>query len=363
MKQRTVMENEAGQRLDKLLLKLFSQAQKGFLYKMLRKKNIILNGKRAEGNEILRIGDVISFYFSDETYETLTGQGKPEQDRMNGSDSGKEQKPHKAKVNGNRLEVVYEDKHVLIINKPAGLLSQKSKPEDISLVEYVQEYLLGSGAITKEQLQTFRPGICNRLDRNTSGLVVAGKTLPGLQKMSELLRERSLHKFYLCIVKGEVREERKITGYLTKDEQTNQVTVFMQDSTAYQERKAMTVHGDYIETGYRPLAVTEDGTLLEVELITGKTHQIRAHLAGIGHPIAGDMKYGDSEYNREMRQKYGVHHQMLHAWRMVFPDMEEPFTALSCMEVKAECPREIKGFLIKNQIDLELLYQMCRLNI
>lgn len=323
MKQINISEYEAGQRMDRLLAKVFPQAGKGFLYKMLRKKNIVLNGRRAEGNESLKSGDVITVYFSDETYEKLSAgaPGTGEAEKAGGKVSRKQQ-----------LKVVYEDKHTLILHKPAGMLSQKAEASDDSLVEYVQDYLIERGELTQERLRTFRPGICNRLDRNTEGLVVAGKTVLGLQTMAELFRDRKLDKYYLCVVKGNINHSMRLKGYLVKDEGKNLVTV--SDSP----------EGEPIETEYRPIAATKTGTLLEVKLITGKSHQIRAHLAAEGHPIAGDPKYGDPEYNQIMKERFGARHQMLFAYRMVFPQLPEEFAGLSQKEVKTVFPAAFVHF-------------------
>lgn len=326
MKQLSITEYEAGQRLDRLLAKVFSQAGKGFLYKMLRKKNIVLNGKRAEGNETLKEGDVITVYFSDETYEKLSTSTPLVGDAE--TVVSKETKRIRKQV----PKVVYEDKHVLILHKPAGMLSQKAEENDDSLVDYVQEYLLETGCLSKERLRTFRPGICNRLDRNTEGLVIAGKTILGLQTMSELLRSRQLDKYYLCVVRGAVEHPMRLKGYLQKDEVKNQVSI------------GNGPEGEAIETEYCPIAVTKTGTLLEVKLITGKSHQIRAHLASVGHPIAGDMKYGDVEYNQMMKECFGVRHQMLIAYRMVFPQLAEEFSGISGKEIKTVLPAVFEHF-------------------
>ncbi len=309
MKILIVEKNEAGQRLDKLLMKQLNKAPKSFIYKMLRKKNITLNGKKAEGSEITKMDDEIKFFLSEETIEKFSEQ----------SDTT---------VVEREFDIVYEDSNILVVNKPAGLLSQKSVPEDVSLVEQVISYLLTSGQITQEELQTFKPSICNRLDRNTSGLVVTGKSLIGLQTMSGLLRDRYLHKYYLCIVKGKMEKPGQVSGYLKKDKKTNQVTV----------SKGKIEEGDFIQTEYEPIKYNEDYTLLRVKLITGKTHQIRGHLSSIGHPIAGDTKYGNGNMNKWFRKEFGLEHQLLHSYQIIFPKMTEEFQHLSGMELTAEEP-------------------------
>jgi 23S rRNA pseudouridine955/2504/2580 synthase len=215
------------------------------------------------------------------------------------------------------VPVVYEDDDVIIINKPSGMLSQKAVPEDISANEYILSYLIRKGSLSEEQFKTFKPSICNRLDRNTSGLLIAGKTLKGLQTMAEALKKRTVQKYYRCIVKGELREKTHLKGYLSKDEQNNKVKVV---SHIRPEEKA-----DYlpIETEYRPVAVSNGYTELEVHLITGRSHQIRAHLASIGHPIVGDGKYGDLRTNERFRKEVHVRSQLLHAYRIVLEDGRE----------------------------------------
>ena len=242
-----------------------------------------------------------------------------------------------------RLDVIYEDDHVLFINKPVGMLSQKADKKDISLVEYLTGYLLEKGALTREDLKTFHPAVCNRLDRNTSGIVAAGKTIAGLQILSGAFKDRSLHKYYLALVAGRVAHPSYIKGYLWKNERTNKVTV-----TREQKKDALP-----IETRLRPLSYSEEGdcTLLEVELLTGRTHQIRSHLASIGHPIIGDMKYGSRQINEVYRKKYQVSSQLLHAWRIEMPSVLGELHYLSGLKLTAELPalfkKVIKGEKLK----------------
>lgn len=314
MRMLTISKNEAGQRLDKLLTKYLNLAGKGFIYKMMRKKNITLNGKKCDGSEHLSEGDEVKLFLSDETIDKFS--------------EVKIQKVQKKK-----LDIVYEDEHIVLINKPSGMLSQKAKDTDESLVEYLIDYLLDAGKLKREELACFRPSVCNRLDRNTSGMVVAGRSLPGLQIMSEIIKDRSLGKYYTCVVGGIVKDEARIEGWLVKDEKMNKVLV----------TKEKTLEGQPISTAYKPLLSGHGYTLLEVKLITGRSHQIRAHLASIGHPIAGDPKYGDSRINDEVKRKFGIHSQMLHAWRLVMPKtMQQPLSYLAGKEFIAPIPPEMK---------------------
>ena len=195
MREIIISANEAAQRMDKLLFKYLNEAPKSFVYKMLRKKNIVLNGKKADGSEKLCPGDSIRLYLAEETLEKFS---KVRIQRVS-----------------SKLNIIYEDNNIILINKPVGMLSQKAKPEDVSAVEHLISYLLEKGELTEETLRSFRPSVCNRLDRNTSGLLAAGKSLAGLQTLSELFRDRSLKKYYRCIVSGQVREDCRISGWLT----------------------------------------------------------------------------------------------------------------------------------------------------
>lgn len=313
MKTLIVTEKEAGQRLDKLLTKYLNLAGRGFIYKMLRKKNITVNGKKCDGSKKLSKGDEIKLFLSEETLQKFS-------------------QVQVQKVRDIQLSVIYEDAHILLINKPSGMLSQKAKEGDESLVEYVIDYLLKNGDLSSQDLATFRPSVCNRLDRNTSGLVAAGKSLPGLQILSEVFRDRSLHKYYYCVVKGALKEKRTISGFLLKDEKTNQVKIF----------KDQVPESQPIVTTYEPVSVFDNYTLLRVTLVTGRTHQIRAHFSSIGYPLVGDGKYGDAGVNEEARRRFGIRHQMLHSFQMEFPDLPEPLSYLSGRMFTAPLPEEFK---------------------
>lgn len=304
MKEIIINDNEAGQRFDKYLKKYMKEAPGSFLYKMLRKKNIVLNGKKASGNEKIEAGDSVKLFLSDETIEKFKGQ----QEICPGHEKIKEQ-----------LDIIYEDDNVLFINKPAGMLSQKAEKTDVSVVEHLIAYMRSGGKITDEELKTFKPSVCNRLDRNTSGIIVAGKSLKGLQVMGEIFKDRTLKKYYLCFVKGKITKKTYIKGYLKKNEKNNQAVV-------YKENMPGSV---LIETEYEPVAYGSDMTLLMVHLITGRTHQIRAHLSSQGHPVLGDYKYGDSRWNSIYKERYGITHQMLHAYRLEMPELKGAVSNIS----------------------------------
>lgn len=318
MKEFVIKPHEAGQKLDKYLAKVLSEAPKSFLYKMLRKKNIVLNDKKADGHEVLTVSDSIKIYFSDETFEKFANKallsGQKDSVKSSIPNNQKEEASiAKKMMNKNCLPtIIFEDEHILLLNKPTGLLSQKAKPEDYSANDFVIDYLLTSGQLTKADLSTFKPSICNRLDRNTSGLLIAGKTMYGLQKMAASLKDRDMAKYYLCLVKGKITEHQHLKGYLLKDEKSNKVTV----------KKDAFTGADYIETSYEPVEYHGDTTLLLVHLITGRSHQIRAHLASIGHPILGDYKYGNKGLNEQLKKATGISSQLLHAYRLIMPTGE-----------------------------------------
>ncbi len=346
--------NESGQRLDKLLRKLLPNASDSFIYKMLRKKNITLNDKRAAGSEMVADGDVIRMWFSEETYARFAG----EQSRM--ADAGRTDRAvgketvdtdssgagHRGCGSSELLRlreaferaVLYEDRDILVINKPAGMLSQRSQPQDISAVELLTDRMLTGGEITQMQLRTFHPSVCNRLDRNTSGVLVCGKSLKGLQEMSAMIRTRSVRKDYLALVQGELREGRRIRSILIKDHATNKVrlkelsatenisqTENITQTESLSQEDAAQGHdgGQLIDTEFKPIYTNGEHTLVMVRIHTGRTHQIRAQMAALGHPICGDAKYGGEICTGKSCDGRGddAHlRQLLHAWSLTLPD-------------------------------------------
>lgn len=231
------------------------------------------------------------------------------------------------------VQVLYEDDNIILLNKPVGVLTQKASQRDSSLNEWLIGYLLESDAITTEELRSFHPSVANRLDRNTSGIVLCGKSLAGSQALSRIIKERSLQKYYHTICVGELDKDSHLKGYLHKDKKSNKVTVCSEIPKSAE-------NDDYspIQTAYHPLQSNHEYTLLEVELITGKTHQIRSHLSYIGHPIIGDGKYGVQQTNQVFREKYSLRNQLLHAYRVVFPREEGVLATLSGREVTAPYP-------------------------
>jgi 23S rRNA pseudouridine955/2504/2580 synthase len=304
LKEITIGQIDAGQRLDKYLQKLLPEAERNFIYKMLRKKNIVLNSKKADGSEKIQAGDTVKIFFSDETFDKF-------------SKNGNAARKKNAEISTNfakKLDIIFEDDNIIVVNKPSGLLSQKAKPEDVSINEIICGYLSSS----VESL-SFKPGVCNRLDRNTSGIVVAGKTMYGLQAMSAAFHDRTVRKYYICVVRGCFDERKKLSGYIKKDEAKNKVTVISKDELdrlSEFDKEGFTE----IDTEFIPVVSGKNASLVKVHLITGKTHQIRAHLKFMGFPIAGDVKYGNVQFNDYVKSHYRIKSQMLHAYELIVPD-------------------------------------------
>ena len=250
MREIKINSNEANQRVDKFLSKYLDKANKSFIYKMLRKKNITLNNKKSDGSEKLNEGDIIKIFFTEETLEIFSS--KPDKNNIISS----MQKVSKIDVHN----IIYEDDNLILYNKPAGELSQKAEVNDMSVNEQLIRYMLDNNEIKESEFKTFKPSVCNRLDRNTSGMLIFGKSMAGLQTMAELLRNRDMHKYYLCIVRGIITKEEEITGYLTKDRKNNKVKIVKDNIDS---------KGEYIRTKYIPICNNKEYTLLKVLLITG----------------------------------------------------------------------------------------------
>ncbi|WP_170917427.1 RluA family pseudouridine synthase [Maledivibacter halophilus] len=276
-------ENEEKQRLDRFLLKYFNDSTRTNIYRLLRKKIIKVNGKKQKENYFLQKDDIIQVFLSDESIDKLIKEKKQEF------------------VKNVSLDIVYEDSEILIVNKPKGLLTHPDQKEyKKTLTTRAQSYLKDL------QTNTFKPASVNRLDQNTSGLVIFCKTYEALKKFNQMMRNREIEKYYICIVHGKISKSGEIKGYLTKDSQKNIVEI---------AKKNYNNKGQFIHTKYKPLSYYGDFTLLEVQILTGRTHQIRASLSKIDHPIVGDTKYGGKKIK-------GITTQVLHAYKLVIGDKE-----------------------------------------
>lgn len=334
---------DAGGRLDKYLLKFLKDAPISFIYKMLRKKNIVLNGKKAAGNEFLKENDEVKLFLADETIVKFGGKvtlsqtadreyvATAEDSIESGSDDSLYNFLKSLKWEFDEPKVIYEDRDIIILNKPVNVLSQIAKTGDVSMNEWLISYLINSESLTAEDMLTVKPAVVNRLDRNTSGIILAGKTLTGLRFLSDIIKARTLKKYYLTIVKGEVLKNFTAEAYLLKNDNHNTVKI-------YQDK----VEGaDYIKTAYEVLEVKGGHSLLKVELITGKSHQIRAHLSFLGYPVIGDGKYGLKSENTGYR-RMGLNSQFLHSYEIQFPKLEGEFAYLSGKKFNAKLPKRLE---------------------
>lgn len=309
-----ITNKEEGQRFDKYLQKHFNKATKSFIYKMLRIKRIKLNGQKASGKEILKTGDEIKFYIAPETMESFKET---------------ESFDETIKIEFKKL---YEDGNILVINKPSGLLCQKdSNTDKNSLIDQVCFYLYTKGEYDPNSDISFRPALVNRLDRNTSGIVIVGKTVRALQTLGEASKNNKILKYYNALVKGESIKKQTYTAYLTKDRESNLVNV-TEDEVAGSKK---------IVTTFETIRRNEKFTLLSVLLYSGKPHQIRAHLAFLDLPIVGDKKYGHKGTNMTFLRKYKLNNQFLHASKIVFKDLEGDFAYLNEMEISCKLPVEL----------------------
>ncbi len=288
MKQLTIGKNDAGQRLDKFLTKNLPNLPQSLLYKYIRKKRIKVNGKRAEISTRLSEGDVLDLYINDEFFE----KPEPTYDFLHA---------------GTNLNILFEDKNVLVLDKPVGLLAHPDDREYVdTLIGRVKRYLYEKGEYDPEAEQSFTPALVNRIDRNTGGIVLAAKNAEALRVLNQKMKDREIHKFYLCAVHGTPKPSQGLLkGYLWKDEKKNRVYVY----------KDFKPGSKTIETKYRVLKSAENMSLVEVELLTGRTHQIRAHFASIGCPLVGDGKYGNNQNNRKQG---GRRKQFLYSYKTVF---------------------------------------------
>jgi len=310
-----ISENEENQRLDRFLKKYFKNATLSYIYKLIR-KDVKVNGKRAAIETLLALGDELSIYITEE-------EASEYQEKKTLSHAKKQ------------FKIAFEDENIIIVEKPFGLLVHGDKSEKKNtLANQVAGYLAEKGEYAPGREKTFVPSPVNRLDRNTTGLVIFGKNNRALQSLNQMIRERGyVRKYYLTVVHGEMKKSLQLKDKMEKDEKTNTVRVLDLESG----------EGKIMETIAKPLKTAKGYTLVEVELVTGRTHQIRAHLSDAGFPVLGDVKYARKGQNKKIEQQYKLSTQLLHAYKLCFDDGIAPLEYLKGMEIKANLPMNFEA--------------------
>ena len=283
----TIGKNDGGQRVDKFLTKAYPNLPQSMLYKCIRKKDIKVNGQRCQISTRLQEGDVLSLFLKEEFLQ-------------------KEERPEDFLKAPKKLSILYEDENIMLLDKKPGLIVHPDENYHFdSLIARIQHYLYDKGEFDPKGEKAFAPALVNRIDRNTGGIVMAAKNAEALRMLNQKVKDREMHKFYLCVVCGHLnKKEDLLTGYLEKNEAQNRVYVLKKPKEGAKT----------IRTRYRVLEEKRDFSLVEVELLTGRTHQIRAHFASIGHPLAGDGKYGKNAVNKES----GFPYQALYSYKLRF---------------------------------------------
>lgn len=287
-----IKTNDAGQRLDKFLQKRFKTLPKSLMYKYIRKKCIKVNGKKCDIQTMLNEGDILTLYIKDEFFENS------------------EEKSYEFLKAPKKFDIVYEDENIILIDKKPGVIVHPDKNYHFdSLVSRVQHYLYDKGEYNPDEEKAFAPALVNRIDRNTGGIVIAAKNAESLRILNKKMKTRELEKFYLCLLHGiPDKSSDTLHGYITKNESKNKVTVFKKEVENSKE----------IRTKYNILDFDGKYSLAEIELLTGRTHQIRAHMASIGHPLVGDTKYGKNK-----KAPDSIKYQALYSYKLRFNFSEE----------------------------------------
>lgn len=288
MRELVVKKNDANQRLDKFLLKKFKTMPKKMAYMYIRKKCVKVNGKKATPEVMLKENDLLTFYIKDEFFDNI-----------------KEENYEFLKAPKN-LKIIYEDENIILLDKKPGVIVHQDKSYHFDcLLLRLQHYLYDNGEYNPKEENCFAPALVNRIDRNTGGIVIGAKNAESLRILNQKMKDRELHKFYLCLLINKPKKDNAIlSDYLIKNEKTNKVTVLRNEKQGAKK----------ILTKYSVLETNNNLTLCEVELLTGRTHQIRAHMSSIGCPILGDNKYG----NKKLNQKYSLSKQCLYSYKLAF---------------------------------------------
>lgn len=319
MKQFTITKKEAGQTVFKYIKKNLEGAPLSFIEKIFRKKDVKINKKRVNKNYILEENDCIEIYINDQQYDDF----------------------NKIKENGVKLlqmpNIVYEDDNILIVNKPSGLLVHGDKNEKrITLTNMVLSYLNNKGEYDFNS-STFTPSLAHRIDRNTSGLVIFGKNIRSLQALEDLFKDHNnISKFYYALVKGITPNEGEINKPLLKDE-----------NNAFVKIVPYSQGGKKAITQYKTIEKFQYCSLVDIKLITGRTHQIRVHFSSINHPLLGDSKYGDFSLNKKFDEEFQYHGQFLHSYKIIFGNITGFLSYLSNKTISCSLPKKETDILEK----------------
>lgn len=288
MRELVVKKNDANQRLDKFLLKKFKTMPKKMAYMYIRKKCVKVNGKKATPEVMLKENDLLTFYIKDEFFDNI------------------QEENYEFLKAPKTLKIIYEDENIILLDKKPGVIVHQDKSYHFDcLLLRLQHYLYDNGEYNPKEENCFAPALVNRIDRNTGGIVIGAKNAESLRILNQKMKDRELHKFYLCLLINKPKKDNAIlSDYLIKNEKTNKVTVLRNEKQGAKK----------ILTKYSVLETNNNLTLCEVELLTGRTHQIRAHMSSIGCPILGDNKYGNKKFN----QKYSLSKQCLYSYKLAF---------------------------------------------